>query len=421
MTASEAIRDPIHGYVAFEPAEMRLIDTAEVQRLRRISQLGLTELVYPGARHSRLEHAIGTVAVVTRLFEGLRGRLGLERWFGALGLAATDREFGRTLAIARAAALLHDIGHAPFSHVTEELLPAGEGHEDRTLRLAREGEVGVALGERGTEFRDAVLACLDPRREPSEPPLAFVRETISGSLGADRMDYLLRDSRATGVSYGIFDLERVLHTVVPIESDRAPGVRLGIDRGGVLAAEGMLWARTSMFQQVYLHRTRRILDLHLRAFLRELLPGGRYPAEPTEYRQWDDPRVAEELRRAAGEPSGPRRAAARRILAREHHRALPGRVEGGSPAEVRDRLEAWRQAALAADPAADPIADLVDEALDPLGGGGEILVLEPSGARTPLARASALVGRLAPAPYGRLYVAPGRREGLVAAGIDPAP
>jgi hypothetical protein len=129
--------------------------------------------------------------------------------------------------------------------------------------------------------------------------------------------------------------------------------------------------------------------------------------------------VWEDLRRARSAPGHAGARAARRILSREHHRALPERVEGRSAEEVEARLAAWRNAALAADPESDPIADLVDGALDPLGGGEGILVLEPTGARMPLSRASALVERLTPAPYGRLYVAHGRREALVAAGVGP--
>ncbi|MGA1779941.1 MAG: hypothetical protein ACO4CW_06360, partial [Planctomycetota bacterium] len=108
MPRGEAIRDPIHGYVPISALERRGLDSVEVQRLRRISQLGLTELVYPGARHSRFEHAVGALAVVTRLFEELRGRLGLDAWLPAVGRAGTEAEFAHLVAVARGAARLHD-------------------------------------------------------------------------------------------------------------------------------------------------------------------------------------------------------------------------------------------------------------------------------------------------------------------------
>lgn len=417
MVRSEAVRDPIHGYVPFSTAERRGIDSREVQRLRRIAQLGLTELVYPGARHSRFEHAIGTLAVVTRLFEALRGRLGTEGFLGPIGRNPSESEFGELLEIARWTALLHDLGHAPLSHVTESLLPAGETHEDRTLRLVRGGEIGDALAAAGDGVRDGVLACLDLGSPPGDPGLAFVREAITGPLGADRMDYLLRDSRATGVSYGLFDIERMLHTLVPIEREDAPGARLGVDRGGVLATEGMLWARTSMFQQVYLHRTRRVLDHHLRSFLAAVLPGGAYPAELDAFLEWDDPRVWEELRCALRDPGGAGHDDAVRILRRGHHRALPYQVEG-SVEEVGAALERWRDRVLAIDPAADPWPDLVRPPHDP-SRSGEIPVRDATGRVQPLSRVSGLVERMAQTPYGRLYVDRRAAEGLGDAARPP--
>ena len=414
MPRSEAIRDPIHGYIPISPLERRGIDTPQVQRLRRIAQLGLTELVYPGARHSRFEHAVGALAVVTRLFEELRGRLGLEAWLPAVGRAPDEAEFSHLVDVARWTALLHDLGHAPFSHVTESLLPAGEVHEDRTLRLLDRSvgrdSIGAVLAEGGAQLRDDVERCLDFHRPLDDPALRLVRETIAGPLGADRMDYLLRDSWATGVSYGIFDLDRILHTIVPVANEADGGVRLGIDRGGVPATEGMLWARASMFGQVYQHRTRRILDHHLLAFLATLLPDGRYPSEPAEYLAWDDARVWEALRRALAETGAAGHRDARRILRREHHRALPERIEGEDAAEVRAELERVVSVARTIDPVFDPVPDLVELRSDP-SRSGEIPVVEGGrgalgeGAVRPLRSVSDLVDRLAPRTFGRVYIA----------------
>ena len=407
MPRSEAVRDPIHGYIAITPLERRGLDSREVQRLRRIAQLGLTELVYPGARHSRFEHAVGALAVVTRLFEELRGRVGLDSWFAAVERTPTENEFQHLVSVARWTALLHDVGHAPFSHVTESLLPSGETHEDRTLRLVRGGEVGRVIAEWGAQLLEDVLLCLDPHCEPEDPALAFVREAISGPLGADRMDYLLRDSWGTGVSYGIFDLDRIVHTVLPVEREDRSGVRLGIDRGGVSATDGMLWARASMFGQVYQHRTRRILDIHLCEFLTRILPDGCYPRDDAAYLEWDDPRVWNQLRVAAGDPTDRGHADALRILRRGHHRALPERIEGDDPAEIEVELHRWKEAALALDPAFDPRVDLVVLARDP-SRSGEIPVcggVERGRAWVPLREVSDLIDRLTPRPFGRIYIA----------------
>ncbi|MGA1202919.1 MAG: HD domain-containing protein [Planctomycetota bacterium] len=410
MPRGEAIRDPIHGYVPISALERRGLDSVEVQRLRRISQLGLTELVYPGARHSRFEHAVGALAVVTRLFEELRGRLGLDAWLPAVGRAGTEAEFAHLVAVARWTALLHDLGHAPFSHVTESLLAPGEQHEDRTLRLVEEGAVGAVLADGGAQLRDDVRTCLDLSRTPGDPALRLVREAIAGPLGADRMDYLLRDSRATGVSYGLFDLDRVLHTIVPVADLERGGVRLGIDRGGVSAAEGMLWARASMFGQVYQHRTRRILDRHLLDFLGAVLPGGRYPTETEDYLQWDDPRIWEALRVADSDPSAPGHRDARRILRRGHHRALDRQIDGADPTAVLRELERWSSIAIEIDPAFDPRSDLVELRSDP-SRSGDIPVVDGGGDRfgggrvRPLREHSDLSERLQPRCFGRLYVA----------------
>lgn len=405
-----AIRDPIHGYIRLTDAEIRGIDTPEFQRLRSISQLGLTEQVYPGARHSRFEHALGALEVVTRILETLRGRLGLETLLGPLELEPEPDAFEELLVVARWVALLHDLGHAPFSHVTESLLPTGASHERVTRRILREGEVGRVVAHHGEAVStsvDRVLAAAGGEAVELSPALAFVRELVTGPVGADRMDYLLRDSAATGVSYGVFDLGRVLHTVRPVVT--AEGVTLGIRRGGELAVEGMLWARFSMFQQVYLHRTRRILDRHLNDFLEANLDGGQYPESVSEYLQWNDHRVWELLRSAAADPSARGHLDAVRIVRRQHHRSLKQELESDDP----DRLEAWLfdwgQRIASARPEAEPIADLILPHGD-FDSGGSVPVVRTDGRVQELHELSSLVGRLRLRPLGRMYVAPGSGE-----------
>ena len=407
MVRSEAIRDSIHGTVRLSSLERRMFDTIEVSRLRRVSQLGLTELVFPGARHSRFEHALGSLAVVTRLFEELRGRVGLSSWMPALN--RTESEFEHLLNVARLVAMLHDLGHTPFSHATESLLLGGDNHEDLTLRLIRSGEVSEVLSKGGSALREDVLHCLDLRRPAIDHAIGFIREVITGPLGADRMDYLLRDSRATGVSYGIFDLDRVIHTVIPLENADSGELVLGIDQGGVLAAEGMLWARASMFGQVYQHRTRRILDIHLREFLGLQLPSGTYPTDLEDYLSWDDARIWDLLRRALSDPQFPGHLSARRILRREHHRALGGPIEGSSRELVVKLLEAKCREILVKIPEADPRVDVLGPPLNPNRGGDIAVRIGSKGdlatRRVPLREVSELVDRLHQKPFGRIYVA----------------
>jgi len=396
---SEAIRDPVHRLIRLEREDLPLLDGAPVQRLRSISQLGLTDRVYPGARHSRFEHALGTLEVATMLLEEMRARLGLDALLGPLGLPESEDNWDQLVRMARLVALLHDIGHAPFSHVSEGLLPSG-GHEQMTLALLEHPAVADHLRQRGDAICDAVMRILDPTDLDLPPHLRFVRSLVCGRFGADRMDYLLRDSHCLGVQYGCFDLPRILHTLTPVET--TDGVRLGIERGGVLAAEGLQWARFSMFTQVYFHHTRRILDRHLINFLRVVIPEGRYPQQPEEYLHWDDHRVLGLLQQARRDTTAPGHLDACRILDRKQHRAVGDIVEGSDVEDVTRRLTERCKELLLGDPDLDPIIDVVEPPPDLDAGAALPVLLENQQVRS-LGEISALVGRLRVKPYGRIY------------------
>ena len=258
-----------------------------------------------------------------------------------------------------------------------------------------------------SESVDRVLAAAGGETVQLTPALAFVRELVTGPVGADRMDYLLRDSAATGVSYGVFDLGRVLHTVRPVAT--ADGVTLGIRRGGELAVEGMLWARFSMFQQVYLHRTRRILDRHLTDFLEANLPGRQYPKATADYLQWNDHRVWELLRFARVDAQAPGHLDSIRILNRRHHRSLKQELEADDPGLLEEWLFDWGQRIVHERPDAEPIADLILPHPD-FDSGRSIPIVRSDGRIQELYELSSLVGRLRLRPLGRMYVAPGVGE-----------
>ena len=253
------LRDPVHGLVAFESAEESivpaLLETQEVQRLRSIRQMGLASLAYPGADHTRFSHAIGAAHVMTRLLRRLRA-IHEE-------LPPEERVSDELAREALAAALLHDLGHGPFSHVFEEALPESRRHEEWTERLVLDPATDV----------NRVLSRLDsslPRRVADlvrgQHPVTFLARAVSGTFDVDRCDYLLRDAHFTGVGYGRFDLDWLLRSLrfgVRKGSGAAP--QLAIEGGkGVQAIESFILARLFMFQQVYFHKTERASEWMLR-------------------------------------------------------------------------------------------------------------------------------------------------------------
>lgn len=256
------LRDPVHGLVSFEANEFsivpRLMQADEVQRLRRIRQLGLTSLAYPGADHTRFSHAVGAAHVMTR-FIGRMQQIDAD-------LPASQRVTAEQATLAVAAAFLHDLGHGPLSHLFEEALPGGPSHEAWTVRLI--------LDPASSVYR--ILADFDPQLPEhvaelicGRHPLAFLSSTVSGTFDVDRCDYLLRDAHFTGVSYGSFDLDWLVRSL-RLGYAEAPGgaPRLAIDGvKGLPAIESFVLARLFMFQQVYFHKASRASEWHFSRIL----------------------------------------------------------------------------------------------------------------------------------------------------------
>lgn len=226
---------------------MRLIDTPEFQRLRRIKQLGLGLYTYQGAEHSRFTHSLGAFHLMSRVLE----RLSEKHNFDSLDRAA-----------ARAAALLHDVGHGSFSHVMEKVL--GFHHEKWTVEvvLSEATEIGQLLRSYSARLPGKVAAIIEGKFQP-----AALGQLVSSQLDVDRMDYLLRDSLMTGAKYGIYDLEWIINALaIDEEQDR-----IYVAARGLYAVEEYLQARYYMFRQVYFHRTLRSAEAVLRAILRRAL------------------------------------------------------------------------------------------------------------------------------------------------------
>jgi HD superfamily phosphohydrolase len=270
VASRKIVHDPVHGAIRVVGLNLHLLESAEVQRLSHIKQLGLANLVFPGANHTRLEHSLGSCHIADRLCT-------------EMGLEEAER------AHLMAAALLHDIGHGPFSHTLEASVHTqlGFDHVEHTRRIIR-GEVDALPGgereEAGSPPSVAELISsegLDPSRvasllEGSSGPTLFdfmsgnrpeetgdaqgmrhLRPLITGVVDVDQIDYLMRDAHYTGVAHGVIDVDRLLQTLVLHEGE------LAVDRGGVSALEGMLVARGLMYSSVYFHRTARIAELML--------------------------------------------------------------------------------------------------------------------------------------------------------------
>ncbi len=263
------IRDSVHGSVRVEGPFLSLMESDEMQRLAGVHQLGLANLVYPGANHTRLEHSLGTFFVAGRMARSLQ--------------LDADEEL-----LVRCSALLHDIGHLPYSHTFEMVLHEqfGIDHVDISKRLITGGDsvmsepeedvlgsrlsVSEALERSGVDPK-AVAALLagSPARSAQQRVLEshgtqahfnqrrYLGQMMSGVLDVDQLDYLVRDAHYTGVAYGVIDLDRLIDTVQVFNGD------LVIGRGGVSAVEGMLVARALMFSSVYYHKTVRIAELML--------------------------------------------------------------------------------------------------------------------------------------------------------------
>jgi len=308
-------RDPIHGFISITEDELRIVNSAPFQRLRNIRQLATTYLVYHGAEHTRFGHSLGVMHLVARVFDSVTSN--------ELGLFISNDSLGNSLRtewyrqILRLIALTHDLGHAPFSHVSEELFAEGLKHEHYTKKIIEDTVISEYITEIGAKLQKSLskksklsseeliekynIRPITPQLlwmiyeakqvvspEYIFPDFNFLKSFMDGELDCDKMDYLLRDSLYCGVTYGKYDLERFISTLTAHKDLAQNSLSLAICSGGVQALEEFVLARYFMFIQVYFHKTRRHFDRLLIEGIKELLPGGAFPKELEEYIKWDD-------------------------------------------------------------------------------------------------------------------------------------
>jgi uncharacterized protein len=329
-------RDAIHVFIRVHSDERKVIDSRQFQRLRDIHQLAMSYLVYPGATHRRFEHSLGVMDLAGRVFDVVTQRRNLS------GLAndivpddAHKLEYWRR--VVRMAALCHDIGHLPFSHASEELLPTGASHENLTWDIVTSDEMKRIWDDMKIQPKDIAKLAVGPRKSAKiDNSVTFdaweglLSEIIVGdAFGVDRMDYLLRDSYHTGVAYGRFDHNRLidsLRILPPAPSgDNSNGSKepvLGVDVGGLQSAEALLMARYFMYSQVYMHPVRRIYDIHLVDFLKEWLPNGKFSMSLTDHAQNTDSVINAAIQTSYYDTSCKQHLSAKRLHDRQHFKVL---------------------------------------------------------------------------------------------------
>jgi len=290
----KVIRDPLHGYIELDELACSIIDTVEMQRLRRIRQLGFSYLVYPGANHTRFEHSLGTYHLMNVLLD----RLGMAR--------DADEEL-------IVASLIHDVGHGPYSHVTEPLIQkfTGASHEDIGYVLSTDGKVKERDSEPSAPTIAEVVEAyrLDRRKIQSyikgertgNRTSRDISRILNGEIDVDKMDYLVRDSYYTGVAYGVVDNMRLIQGLDFFNGE------LVITDKGILPAEYLLFSRFLMHPTVYNHHTSRIAQLMflsaLEAFINaECESESELKDKAASLRMMDDAEISTTLRNAEGYP-----------------------------------------------------------------------------------------------------------------------
>ncbi|NGX37087.1 MAG: Deoxyguanosinetriphosphate triphosphohydrolase-like protein [Chlamydiae bacterium] len=293
--------DPVHGFIHFNDLESILIDTEVFQRLRYIHQLGISFLVYPGATHTRFEHSLGAMHLASQIFD----QIGQDE----------NRDYFRQMV--RFAALCHDLGHLPFSHVAESRLLPG-GHEEWTLKIIESPQLapvwekiatifpGMPVMEHVIKFAlgEETLLSLRPETMFSSWERIYSQIVTADFFGSDRIDYLLRDARATGLSYGLFDYMQLIQMLI-VTPDEKGTLTLGVEENGVASCEALLLGRHFMQRRVYQYASARAYSFHMARFMEILYGDPRYLESVENYLSMNEPEVLCALEKARKDPNHP--------------------------------------------------------------------------------------------------------------------
>jgi HD superfamily phosphohydrolase len=315
----DRIYDSVHGFIHFNELECLLVDSLPFQRLHQIHQLGIAYLVYPGATHARFEHSLGVMELASHIFDRV---IDLE--------LLTDSDYWRQ--IVRLAALCHDLGHLPFSHVAEKVLLGAAGHEEWTLKIIQSPDLAHVwqavereFGRKGVVEDVIKLSIGEKKLRELKHPASFsawekaLCQIITDDFfGADRIDYLLRDAQCTGVTYGLFDYHQLIEMLCMLPLNG--GWSMGIEENGLESCEALLLARHFMHKRVYQYPSVKAYSFHLARFMKGLWSGKTL----SQYIAWTDSEVLSAVNLAAKDPGHPGHRDARSLLVRqERFRAIP--------------------------------------------------------------------------------------------------
>jgi HD superfamily phosphohydrolase len=268
------IKDPLYGYIRLTEVERNVIDTLAVQRLRRIRQLAGAEFVYPAANHTRFEHVLGTMYLAGVVVDSLPVRLS-----------------GEEKQKVRLAALLHDVGHAPFSHLFEPLMLKymNRNHEDASRWIIADSTLADVINRQGFDAKELSGLAIG---KPAKSDRSFLGQIISSSFDVDKMDFVVRDSYHTGAGYGSVDVFRLIYTMDVLDGN------LAADVTALPTLESLILARLESFKAIYFHRACRAVQMMLLRALEaakddlEILRA----KTPDDYLEWDDYAVWSKLR-----------------------------------------------------------------------------------------------------------------------------
>jgi HD superfamily phosphohydrolase len=267
------IKDPIYGYIRLTEVERNIVDTPAVQRLRRIRQLAGAEYVYPAANHTRFEHVLGAMYLAGVVADSL-----------PVNMSSDEKQN------VRLAALLHDVGHAPFSHLFEPMLQKflHKNHEDMSSWIISDSGLADAISKQGYDPKELSQLAVG---KPTASDKRFQGQIISSSFDVDKMDFVVRDSYHTGAGYGSVDVFRLIYTIDVVDGD------LAVDITALPTLESLILARLESFRTIYFHRACRAAQMMLLRALDyakddlEILT----ISNPDQYLDWDDYRVWSKL------------------------------------------------------------------------------------------------------------------------------